>query len=109
MAGTRPVADFDWRRLFVGRDKELGWLIDAWRRAKGGEPQFITLLAESGLGKTRLVQEFYRWLSRNEDPPSPDAPEGYWPDAFDSDSSSLDVNPRFAADNRARPTIPWLW
>ena len=46
---------------------------------------------------------------KNEDPPSEGAPEGYWPDAFDSDSSSLDVNPRFPDEDRPRPKIPWLW
>ena len=109
MSDARDAANHDWRRLFVGRDRELHWLIDAWRHAKTGNPQFLVLLAESGLGKTRLVQEFYRWLSRNEDPPSAEAPQGYWPDAFDSESTSLDVNPRFAIDERPRPKIPWLW
>ena len=109
MPEARVEADHDWRRLFVGRDRELNLLIEAWRHAKAGEPQFIVFLGESGLGKTRLVQEFYRWLSRNEDPASQEAPEGYWPDAFETESTSLDVNPRFATDDRPRPKIPWLW
>lgn len=55
----------DWRRLFVGRDDELGRLRTAWRKVapedgSQAEPQLVVLLAESGLGKTRLAQEFYR-------------------------------------------------
>lgn len=69
------------------------------------------LLGESGLGKTRLVQEFYRWLSRREDPlHGGTSVEGYWPDAFSTDGVSLDVNPKFPVDdNDRRPPIPWLW
>ncbi len=100
-----------WQRLFVGRDTELGWLHEAWHKAKQGDPQFVVLLGESGLGKTRLVQEFYRWLSCREDPlHSGTSVEGYWPDAFNTDAVSLDVNPKFAVeDNDRRPPIPWLW
>ena len=104
------MSDHGWRHLFVSREKELAWLQDAWREAKAGRPQFLVLLGESGLGKTRLVQEFYRWLSREADPGTPACPEGYWPDAFATEARSLDVNPEFPA-GRAGPTppIPWLW
>ena len=59
----------DWRDLFVGRKTELDWLITKWNLAKEGEPQFVVLLGEPGLGKTRIALEFYRWLTCNEDPP----------------------------------------
>jgi len=101
-------------RRFVGREKELLRLQMAWQKVARTdglppEPQMIVLLAESGLGKTRLVQEFYRWLSTAQDPVSEAAIAGYWPDAFDTDSESLDVNPRFPEDAAGRGPIPWLW
>ncbi len=55
MAKARSTSNPDWRRLFVGRDKEHRWLVDARRQARQGKPPFLVLLAESGLGKTRLV------------------------------------------------------
>jgi tetratricopeptide (TPR) repeat protein len=104
------MSDFRWRHLFVSRDDELAWLQAAWREAKKGRPQFRVLLGESGVGKTRLVQEFYRWLSREEDPAATAHSEGYWPDAFTSETGSLDVNPDFPTDRAGPiPQIPWLW
>ena len=44
---------------FVGREAELGVLQDALRRARD-EMQIVDLVAEPGLGKTRLVYEFQR-------------------------------------------------
>jgi class 3 adenylate cyclase len=40
----------------VGRDHELGLLLDRWQRAKEGEGQVVLLCGEPGLGKSRLVQ-----------------------------------------------------
>jgi tetratricopeptide (TPR) repeat protein len=110
------TAQSSWQSLFVGRERELKQLRDAWRKvapdSQSGtkpEPQLVVLLAESGLGKTRLVQEFYRWLSTTQDYPTDDAPQGYWPDAFTSERESLDVNPSFASDESGVGSIPWLW
>jgi len=102
---------YEWRRHFVGRGEELAFLRDAWDDAKGGSPRLVVLLGESGLGKTRLAQEFYRAISSDpeEDPPAQGHPEGYWPDAFVTDQASLDVNPTFERTDAPRPPIPWLW
>lgn len=59
----------DWKDIFLGRKNELELLQDAWLKIqptdaeRQPEPQLVILRAEKGLGKTRLVQEFYRWLS----------------------------------------------
>lgn len=98
-----------WRDLFVGRRAELEWLADHWKKALAGEPQLVVLLAESGLGKTRIAQEFYRRLSREHDPAPPDKPQGYWPDSFATDSESLAVNPSFDSHAPTGGEIPWLW
>ncbi len=99
----------DWHDVFVKRKTELDWLITKWNLAKEGEPQFVVLLGEPGFGKTRIALEFYRWLTCNEDPPSAEHSEGYWPDAFVQDHESLDVNPRFNEGEPRRGKIPWLW
>ncbi|HHQ4775086.1 TPA: AAA family ATPase [Aeromonas veronii] len=49
--------------LFYGRSEELKHLFKAWTSASDGEPQWVTLVAESGTGKTRLLHEFYRCIS----------------------------------------------
>ncbi len=43
---------------FVGREEDLGLLLRRWERARGGEGQFVQIVAEPGLGKSRLVEEF---------------------------------------------------
>ena len=102
-------AQWNWRTLFVGRDQELERLARLWRHVKLGHPQLLVVLGESGLGKTRLVQEFYRWLNQHDDPGTEEAPEGYWPDAFGNEETSLDVNPNFDSEIHGRCPAPWLW
>jgi class 3 adenylate cyclase len=42
----------------VGREEELGLLRRLWERAVGGEGQFLQIVGEPGMGKSRLVREF---------------------------------------------------
>jgi hypothetical protein len=102
----------DWRDMFVGRDEDIAVLQAAWRKAKAGAPQVVSIVAESGLGKTRLVQEFFGWLSTTEDGVGG---EGYWPDHLAREHNAergreiLSVNPEpseCVADGRK---IPFLW
>ncbi len=95
-------------RVFCGREQELEGLRQAYRAIAqdvADRPQVVTLVAESGLGKTRLVQEFYRWLSTSEDLA---APHGYWPDELGAEDDNLLLNPRAGACNNTRP-VPFLW
>jgi predicted ATPase/class 3 adenylate cyclase len=39
----------------IGRQHEMGLLLDRWRLAASGEGQFILLAGEAGIGKSRLV------------------------------------------------------
>ncbi len=96
------MSDQSWRSIFVGREDELKLLHDAWAKAKDGNPQFITFLAETGVGKTRLIQHFYSELTKKEDP------DHYWPDSMDSAASSLAINPEFP-ETKEQGKIPWLW
>jgi AAA ATPase domain len=43
---------------FVGREEDLGLLARRFERARGGEGQFVQVVGEPGLGKSRLVEEF---------------------------------------------------
>ena len=40
----------------VGREQELGLLLERWERAKAGEGQVVLLSGEPGIGKSRLVR-----------------------------------------------------
>jgi class 3 adenylate cyclase/tetratricopeptide (TPR) repeat protein len=43
---------------FVGRDRELKLLLEGFERAKTGRGQAYSIMAEAGLGKSRLLYEF---------------------------------------------------
>ncbi len=43
---------------YVGRDEEMRLLLARWARVGRGEGQFVLLVGEPGIGKTRLIQEF---------------------------------------------------
>lgn len=51
------MASTPWKIKLVGRDAELGVLEAERRRATGGEFRCVLLLADPGLGKTRLASE----------------------------------------------------
>lgn len=60
---TRPRGLGGLAPVFVGRDGELAQLQRAYRRVvAGGEPLLVGVVGEAGVGKTRLVREFWRWL-----------------------------------------------
>ena len=42
----------------IGRDHELALLNAAWERARSGNGQMVELVAETGMGKSRLLDEF---------------------------------------------------
>ena len=47
----------------VGRDEEIAMLLRRWERAREGEGQFVQIVGEPGLGKSRLVEEFHARLA----------------------------------------------
>ena len=51
---------------FVGRERELEILLDAFERAKAGRGQAISIMSEAGIGKSRLLYEFRKAVA-NED------------------------------------------
>jgi class 3 adenylate cyclase len=50
---------------FVGRVEELGLLARRWERARAGDGQFVLIVGEPGLGKSRLVEEFRAQLAES--------------------------------------------
>ena len=106
---------------FVGREKELKWLrsrFDACakrdpttKKLISGGPQLAVIVAESGLGKSRLVQALYQELTTD---PAWDPPEvNYWPDTFDVPSGTANshilVNPDMHGHKPAgSPRFLWL-
>jgi class 3 adenylate cyclase/tetratricopeptide (TPR) repeat protein len=43
---------------FIGRQRELDLLMDSFERSKNGRGQAVSILAEAGVGKSRLLYEF---------------------------------------------------
>ncbi len=51
---------------FIGRERELDLLLDAFERAKEGRGQAVSIMGEAGVGKSRLLYEFRKAIA-NED------------------------------------------
>ena len=47
---------------FVGREHEMGMLLQRWEEAKEGECQLALISGEAGIGKSRIVSEFMQRL-----------------------------------------------
>ena len=99
---------------FHGREKQLAWLRShfdavAARGADGkfAGPRMAFIVAESGIGKSRLVQELYLRLTND---PQWDPPEvNYWPDAFREVGAQLRTVPDMRGHVPAGPPrFAWL-
>ena len=99
-----------------GRVDELSWLRGLWdacterdpvtSRFTGG-PRAAFIIAESGIGKSRLVQALYQHLTTDPewDPPEVD----YWPDAFHDLGVQLRVVPDMSGHvAQGPPRFAWL-
>lgn len=45
---------------FVGRDRELGALVEAFEQARAGHGRLVAVCGDAGIGKSRLVEELVR-------------------------------------------------
>ncbi|HEX9115219.1 MAG TPA: AAA family ATPase, partial [Anaerolineae bacterium] len=50
--------------MLVGRQAEWRRLQSAWRKTGSGEAQLVLIGGEAGIGKSRLAEELYAWVSR---------------------------------------------
>ena len=95
---------------FFGREKELAFLRQLWDQATikdaNGGPRMAMILAETGYGKTRLIQALYQQLTN--DPLWDPAEVNYWPDAFQEVSNQLRVNPDMTKHSPKGPPR-FLW
>ena len=95
---------------FFGREQELATLRQLWDQATtkdaNGGPRMAIILAETGYGKTRLIQALYQQLTK--DPLWDPAEVNYWPDAFQEVSNQLRVNPDMAKHSPKGPPR-FLW
>ena len=101
ISGTAP--------RFHGRNEELDWLSGLLDDVAGTRvPRLAVILAESGLGKTALVQALYRKLTTDTrwDGPSPG---GFWPDAFQGSDDDLKVNPDFPESYQPGEPPKYMW
>jgi predicted ATPase/class 3 adenylate cyclase len=48
---------------FAGRERELELLLDGFERTRGGQGQAFSIMAEAGVGKSRLLYEFRKAVS----------------------------------------------
>ena len=92
---------------FFGRDQELALLHQRWQATTTGlGPNIVTLVGETGTGKSRIIQQFYQHLTIDHlwDP------DHFWPDAFQTHATQLQVNPSFPADTvpAGPPRFVWL-
>lgn len=53
------------RTPLVGRERELDILLQAWTRSVEGSGQYLALIAEPGMGKSRLVAEAIERIDRS--------------------------------------------
>src|SRR5262245_19960548 len=53
------------RARFVGRERELGLLLERFEQARAGKGQVFMVVGEPGIGKTRLLQEFRQRLGKS--------------------------------------------
>ena len=51
---------------FIGRERELELLLDGFERTQEGRGQAFSIVAEAGLGKSRLLYEFRKAVSNEE-------------------------------------------
>jgi tetratricopeptide (TPR) repeat protein len=103
---------------FAGRERELAWLRSLFdecaRKAPDGRfrgPRMACIIAESGIGKSRLVQELYLLLARDPrwNPPEAD----YWPTCLGDSGGDKQVVPDMSGQaSKTPPRFLWfgtLW
>lgn len=113
-------------QTFYGRENDIDKLFQAWLDARVGKPQWVSLIAETGTGKTRLIHELYRYISDRayrlaKAPPHAAGtgwdkdydPTNYWPNQLPMASNMLGLNPdpEQLTDKKIESLddIPWLW
>jgi len=70
LSRTRPRGLGGTQSAFVGRGGEMEQLQQAYRRMLASRrPVLVSVVGDAGVGKTRLVREFWRWLGGQPEQP----------------------------------------
>jgi hypothetical protein len=105
---------------FLGRTTELESLTRLWDEVRGGQgPRVAVIVSEPGYGKTELVREFYRHLSRHFQGSSL-TKRPYWPLELSGQSTATPVlnvfpsvrpelNPPLPEVAPTTAAMPWVW
>jgi hypothetical protein len=101
------------KNKFLGRDREINHLFEAFnyvaqKNTEGlySGPRIVSIISESGLGKSRLVQELYCRIA-NTELYNPSAFK-YWPKEFNDNDVNLQVTPKMDLQNPQGPP-KFLW
>jgi DNA-binding SARP family transcriptional activator/tetratricopeptide (TPR) repeat protein len=62
--GLLPPGPAAMNAPLIGRDHEFDQLVAAWRETANGQPRFVLVSGEPGIGKSRLVEDFRSWCGR---------------------------------------------
>ena len=68
---ARPITDEWYARApsfqvsLIGREREWNALVQAWKGVGRGSSRIVLLEGEPGVGKSRLAEEFLRWIVAN--------------------------------------------
>lgn len=95
-----------WLEQLVDREPDVETLLLAYRAMQqASAPSCSVIIAESGVGKTRLAREMYIRLAREDDK------NGYWPQKFGGDLLTMDVVPDFTnhTTSEVAQMPPFLW
>jgi hypothetical protein len=100
--------DDGWLQNFIDRETELNYLLECYDEVqKNSTTKFVAIIADSGIGKTRLVREFYGEITKKYDKLS------YWPDRLSNNLRSLLLNPDFKghefSDDVIKHGAPFYW
>lgn len=97
-----------------GRKEEINWLYGAFESVaikdeKGNYtgPKILALLSESGIGKSRLVQEMYCKIAKDDKYNPPEI--AYWPEQFGDGGVNLNVSPKMNHQSpKGAPKFLWI-
>ena len=94
-----------WLDEFLGREHELEKLSNSFNAIKELNQQIVVLSGHTGRGKTRIVREFYKYLTNNIDI------EGYFPKKLEGQDFSNSLIPDYKILNKSdsKLTPPFFW